>query len=1472
MKNRLRVSKSKFYQGWRVAHYHLAQRPHNYLTKRSRVYRRWHTLRLYKYVHTAMMTVAGLLVIGVISTAVHQAYAQSTWTQTDWSGGVGVSTTTQYSSATNVDPTGTPGQLGLPNALTFSGNEITDTTRTTNSQGDGVTPPDSSTGMWENTTNLVRNGGLETNTTDWVTSNGSGSNGTISQVSTGAKFGSKAIQFADTATTGNWSFLMNNFHSYAATPNFNTAAQYTLSFWAKTTSVSGSTNVTVEICDSSSTNFVMTAKTANLSSGWTRYSYTFTPAIAGNTPQIIFSVPPAEVPLTFQVDGVQLEQKAYPTPYVDTNGSTASRPAAHVQAPLATTNMTQGWYAARVRMDTASSSNGNQTIGQLYVDSNDRLVLRANSGTTWSILNWSGGVNDSGLNVTSNYSAGSIVTVVYYWTSTTLNISINGGAFTTVSRASVPPGVLTAFDIGSQLGTAAWMDGDILWGASGTGTLTNADASTLNALGNSDPSFSSLQTLNSGAANPTIAWDGTSTTYATTGSLSSSIFDGTLPSDWGNLTYTANTPSGTSVSVKVRGGNQPDLSDAPAFSSCSPISSGSDVTSSCLPNKSRYAQYQVTLNGSSTATPNLQDISIAYSASDITPPPTNASGLAMYRSNGGASVASDGWTNTDPYFTWTAGADESGGSGIIGYCLYLGQDPTGNPITTEGDLGTSPLNTNGACPFAISTNNINTALAGYIGTALTTSNSPYYLNVKAIDNAGNVYNGSPAQFEFRYDNAPPTNPAFISAPSEFVSNKQVTLTWPTTGSDVANDGNSGVAGLQYRIGSSGTWYGDNHNGNQDATDLLNNDGSYTTINNPDFANLVDGNNIVYFRTLDNAGNISAAYVTTAIKINTTAPSSPQNLSATPTTNVTNSFGFSWLAPATYTGSASNITYCYSVNSLPTSSSCTYTVPGQTSLDAGAYATEPGDNTFYLVAKDEAGNINYATAASVTFTANTPAPGVPLNADIADISVKVTSNWKLALSWETPSSIGAGVSTYKIFRSTNNSNFTDIASTAGTSYVDSGLSQRTYYYKVQACDSANNCGAFTSVVSLLPTGKFTSPATLISDPAVTTTTRTANITWTTDRTSDSSVEYGLSPGHYYTTEAANTNQVTSHTVGLNSLTAGTTYYYRAQWTDMDGNEGTSAEGSFTTLPSPTISNVSAGNINLTTATIQFTSKNATAVQLQYGGGVLSNTQNLNTSTSTSTYSIPLNNLKPGTTYSFKLNPYDTSGNIYDNPTAFTFTTPPQPVITNVQFQPVPGALTGAEQISWTTNVPASSQISYGLVNGSRQNQLDTTMTTTHTMTVSDLAYNTSYSITATSVDVLGNVATSDLQIFKSGVDTRPPTVSGLTIQPSIVGNGASAKGQLIVSWKTDKQGTSQVTYGQGAAGDYTVKTAENAVLVTNHVVVVSGLSTSQVYHVQVISDDAEGVRGFSRDQTTIIGHASDNALSIVFNALQSIFGL
>ncbi len=1372
-------------------------KPYRLLLRRSRVYVLHRHRRHHRRVRVFGSVGAFIVVAIIIIVQVHNAFAFSTWTQSDWSGGIGPSTTNQYAAGTNVDTT-------TANQVTLS----------------------KSTASWYNPSWLYRQSITFNNTTANL--------GTTSEALTDfpvlIKLTSANFDFSQAQAQGQ---DIRFTASDGTTP-----LNYEIESWdsTKQTAIIW-VNVPTITAESSTDRIYLYFDNAAATDGQNKTG-TWNSAYEA----------------VWHMDEASGQTVADSTSHHADGAATGATPTTTAVFGMART------FPGNTNYVTTPISNG------VTVTVSDWATMTSQGGMMWNQLSGKGpdlwAVNGHFyLNTWDSYSNPICA----------IPASASDGQFHLYEMV-ISSSLTALYYDGSLCGTAAYRNPTGQFHiSSGAGydwhgsidevRVSNVARSAAWAAANYKSQTNQFATFGTSAGN-----------YQTTGTLTSNIYNSGIEENWANLIYTATVPSGTTLSVKVRTGNQSDLSDALAFSSCPVIASGSTIAGVCAPDKTQYVQYQLSFTATNgVTTPTLSNITASFTPSDITPPTTNATNPKLYKNNGGTRIASDGWANTYPYATWVAGADNGGGSGIKGYCLYLGQDPTADPVTTKGFLGTSPMNTNGACQFAVSTDSVDLSATGYIGTPLASSNSPYYLSIKAIDNADNVYVGSPAQIQFKFDNTPPENPAFVSAPSQFVSNKAVDLTWPTTGSDAASDAISGVAGLQYKIGANGVWYGASHSGTQDATDLLTNGGSYMTVSSPDFTSLKEGNNLVYFRTWDTAGNVSPAYITAVIKINTTSPSNPQNVTASPSTNTSNAFSFSWLPPATYSGSESNITYCYTVNTLPNANNCTFTAPGQNTLDAGAYATQPGENTFYVVAKDEAGNINYATAATTTFTANTAAPGVPLNLDIADISTKATSNWKLALSWEAPSNVGAGVATYKIYRSTNGTTYTNVASTAGTSYVDASLNQQTYYYKIVACDSANNCGGYTNSVKLLPTGKFTSPANLLVGPNVTAGTRTADITWTTDRTSDSSIAYGLSSGHYLATQAANSDQVVSHTITLNNLAAGTTYYYRAHWTDIDGNEGISSEQSFTTQPAPTVSDVSIANINLHSATIQFTTSRASLAKIYYGtSSGFGSVETLNTSSATSGYIVDLSNLNDGTKYYFKINTFDSSNNEYDTGQINTFSTPPQPRITNVRFQPVPGALTGTEQITWTTNVPTTSGLLYGQVGKAQIDALDSKMVTEHSMEVANLSYNTQYSVIASSRDALGNVANSDKQIFKSGLDTRPPTVSDVTAQPSIRGNGASASGQIVVSWKTDKPGSSQVAYGQGSGGDYSSKTAEDTALVTNHVVVVSNLPTSQVFHLQAISRDEAGNVGVSQGQTAIISQASDSALSIIFNSLQAVF--
>ena len=880
------------------------------------------------------------------------------------------------------------------------------------------------------------------------------------------------------------------------------------------------------------------------------------------------------------------------------------------------------------------------------------------------------------------------------------------------------------------------------------------------------------------------------------------------------------------------------------------------------------------MTGDGTQRVQLDSVTLS-ATSDVNGPDTNATNITALKANAGSTLSSNDWTNgASPYFSWDAATD--GGAGVLGYCLYLGQTASADPATTKGMLGTGTANTGGNCPFAVSSTNLDLATAGLLGTALSSSSDPYYLRIKAIDNAGNLFTTA-EQFQFRFDNTAPSNPGFISAPSGFLNSKAATLTWPTSGGQAASDNNSGVIGLQYRIGASGTWYGDSHNGSGNTSDLLNNDGSYDTVDPTDYDNLSDGINTIYFRTWDEAGNVTTNYVTAALKINTSgAPTPPQNLTADPSTNTTNEFSFDWDAPSTFnttTGNADKLIYCYTVNTLPTVNSCNYTSQGQTSIGPGAYATQPGDNTFYVVGKDDFGAINYSSLASVTFTANTSAPGIPTNADVVDVSIKANSNWRLAITWDQPSSLGAGIAQYRVTRSTDNSNFTQIGTSTSASYVDTGLSQQEYFYKVKACDSANNCGAESTVVSETPTGKFTSPASQTSDAVVSEiTTKRATIAWNTDRASDSKIQIGTTSGEYSASEIGNSSQVSAHKLELDNLAAGTTYYFKARWTDEDGNTGTSQEYTFTTAPAPVLKEVQSLKVNLSGATIQFTVKDAVKVNFIYGksdsfGGV----KTINTSMSESTYSTALDGLDDGTKYFYKIIMFDSEGGEYQS-SIFSLTTPQRPRVANLRFQPVAGEPTSTQQITWTTNIPTNSIVTYGK---SGSNGIDVSLNelkTSHEMIIKGLEDNSEYFLLAQGRDADGNLATSDRQSFKTALDTRPPKVTAITIEPTVRGSGAEARGQIVVSWKTDEPSTSQVAFAEGSnATEFNSRTAEDAALTTDHIVIISDLPTSKVYTIKPISKDRSGNAGEGENQPSIIGRASDSVLNIVLNTLRKVFG-
>jgi parallel beta-helix repeat protein len=167
---------------------------------------------------------------------------------------------------------------------------------------------------------------------------------------------------------------------------------------------------------------------------------------------------------------------------------------------------------------------------------------------------------------------------------------------------------------------------------------------------------------------------------------------------------------------------------------------------------------------------------------------------------------------------------------------------------------------------------------------------------------------------------------------------------------------------------------------------------------------------------------------------------------------------------------------------------------------------------------------------------------------------------------------------------------------------------------------------------------TAPAlSAISTSGVTTT--SVVVTWTTDEAATSQVEYGLASS-YGSTTTLDTDLVTSHSVNLTGLTAGTTYHYRADSTDAAGNKGVSADFTFSTSSAgPVIALVAVSSVTSTGATITWTTDEAATSQVEYGlTSSYGSTTTLDTNLVTN-HSVNLTGLTAGTAYHYRVRSKD-----------------------------------------------------------------------------------------------------------------------------------------------------------------------------------------------------------------------------------------
>ena len=489
--------------------------------------------------------------------------------------------------------------------------------------------------------------------------------------------------------------------------------------------------------------------------------------------------------------------------------------------------------------------------------------------------------------------------------------------------------------------------------------------------------------------------------------------------------------------------------------------------------------------------------------------------------------------------------------------------------------------------------------------------------------------------------------------------------------------------------------------------------------------------------------------------------------------------------------------------------------------------------YRVKSRDAAGNLALS-ADQVFTTTDTVAPV------LSSIAVNVTSDTTATITWTTNenSDTQADYGLSSVYTSTST-----LAPALATSHSVSisGLSRNTtYHYRAKSRDAAGNLGVsadatFTTTNSAPPVLSAVFASNIIAS--------SATITWTTDETADSQVEYGTTTS-YGSSTTLDATSVNSHSQNLTGLTSNTLYHYRVKSRDTAGNLATGTDNTFTTPPDatpPVITNVlSSTNLGAATATITWTTDKGATSQVEYGLTVGYGTLNTKDATLLTSHSQTLSGLMTNTQYHFRVRSIDTNNNeSISNDFTFTITDTVPPIISAGPTVPAVTATTATVQ--WTTDKSSTTQVEYGLTTAYDLYLIDSSFVTVHSYTVPSLLVNTTYHFRVKSRDAGGNAVYSGDSTFTT--DGTPPVISAISA-------GSITTTSATISWTTNEGSTSQVFYGTSAS--YNLSTVKNASLVTTHAMNLTGLTRNTTYHYRVDSTDAAQNPASSTDQTFTTG--------------------
>lgn len=527
----------------------------------------------------------------------------------------------------------------------------------------------------------------------------------------------------------------------------------------------------------------------------------------------------------------------------------------------------------------------------------------------------------------------------------------------------------------------------------------------------------------------------------------------------------------------------------------------------------------------------------------------------------------------------------------------------------------------------------------------------------------------------------------------------------------------------------------------------------------------DGENYFYFRALDINDEIipinNQDFIVTSYFYNTQPPNSVQNLTVSPNESEYNNFYISWDLPEFYVGDPNKIKYHYSINQIPSAENTQITTNRY--LEASSYATKNGTNIIFVVAEDEAGNIDYATYAMETFEINSEPPPSPQDVSIDDISSKDTNQYRLAISWKsiTPKDPD-NFNGYDIYHSLSNTGpFAKIASVpkTTTSYVHTNLEANSlHYYYVVATNKTQNQSAQSEIFSKTANGRYSTPPKITQEPRATAKTYSAEIAWVTSREANSYVSFGENLTLENSYGNGLKNYTTDHKIIISNLKPDKTYYYKVQFTDPDGNTGESSIGSFKTRPTLAIEDIRIEDLRNYSFIIKWKTnepaRGSVIIGTSQSYGQIFNEEGVYNTT----HSLKISGLFEGTLYHYQILQYDLEGNTHYSPDKTLVTLPLPKIINEPEFKVARQDETSNSlelTVSYQTNIDTSTKITYQREDTSQLIFENKQLTKKHQATISGILPNSKYKFQISGNDSLDNQIVPLEVKFQTPRDTIAP---------------------------------------------------------------------------------------------------------------------